>query len=255
MPRTQPASKVSVLAALAVGLSACGSSAATQRHATTPAPAAPATRTTARPAAVTMTISATVAPNRAGTPQRPQGVHIRLAIAFTGAGAAAAPVRQIGVAFPPGNLYQGASVPACSAATLLNSGPASCPSGSVTGTGQIVANAAGVQVSAPVAVVNGGADRVLVYVEINNPVRIAAVVTGTVEKVSGSSAYVLRLTIPPALQSVAGVPVLLERMQLSAGRGDWLATVGCSAGAWRYSVNATFADGRSASQQLAVPCR
>jgi hypothetical protein len=202
-----------------------------------------------------MTINATVTPNRAGTPQHPQGVHIHLGVAFTGAGAAAAPVRQIEVAFPPGNLYQGASVPACSAATLLNSGPSGCPSGSVTGAGQIVANAAGAQVSAPVTVVNGGPNSVLVYVELNNPVRLVAVVTASVEKLSGPSAYALRLTIPPALQSVAGVPVLLERMQLSAGRGDWLATVGCPGGAWRYSVNATFADGRSASQQLAVPCR
>jgi hypothetical protein len=243
-----------LIAALATAVSACGSSAPKPPHTTTPSSAA---HTTARPSAAstTMTINATVTPDRAGSPQHPQGVRIGLQVAFAGAGAQAAPVRQLEVAFPPGNLYQGASVPACSAATLLNSGLTGCPSGSVTGTGQIVANAAGAQVAAPVTVVNGGADKVLVYVELNNPVRIVAVVTASVEKLSGPSAYALRLTIPPALQSVAGVPVVLERMQLTAGRGDWLATVGCQGGAWRYTANATFADGHGTSRQFAVPCR
>lgn len=231
-------------AAVVAGLSGCGSGSSRHR--------APVPRHR-RPAAAasTIAINATVTPPRAGSSTHPRGVRLALAVAFAGA----SPVREISVAFPAGNLYRGGSYPACGVAVLERDGPGGCPTRSVMGAGTATAEAAGVTVKAPLVVINGGAHRVLLYITANNPVALQVVAIGSITRNAGSSSYRLTLHVPAELQQIAGAPVLLRRVALIAGRGDWLATDACLGGAWHYTARATLANGGNASGSATIPCR
>jgi hypothetical protein len=79
-------------------------------------------------------------------------------------------------------------------------------------------------------VVNGGAKEVLFYVVMDNPARIRKTVIGHITRVSGKFAYHLSAVIPKELRVVAGVPIKLTSLEITAGRGKWLAITSAPAG-------------------------
>jgi hypothetical protein len=91
-----------------------------------------------------------------------------------------------------------------------------------------------------ITVVNGGADRVYFYTVLNNPARVQVPVIGQVTRKPGRFAYHLSATIPPRLLVVAGVPIRFTALQVSAGRGTWLATTAPPAG---IKIVTSFSDG------------
>jgi hypothetical protein len=230
------------LLAIAVLLAGCGSSSPGE-PAAPPAPAA-------TPSAVSVLgVQAAVTPARAGTPERPQGVTLDLALELGSPGDVEPPLAtRADVVLPEGTRFDGGAVPACRRATLARKGPRGCPGGSVVGEGTAVADADTSRSEGTIAVVNGGADAVFLFTTLTNPVRVQAVVPGTIR--DGR----LRLTFPEELQVVAGVPLALRELRIRAGRDGWLATTACPAGGWRIDAAVEFDDGTRAERAETVPC-
>jgi hypothetical protein len=127
------------------------------------------------------------------------------------------------VLFPQGSIYHGAKLPKCSAALLNNSGVAGCPKGSIMGKGKAWAFADTVRTTADITVVNGGADRVFFYTTMTNPAVVQLPVEGKIRKLRGKWAYELISEVPLDLQVVAGVPIVVYKMQIKITNKKWLA--------------------------------
>ena len=74
---------------------------------------------------------------------------------------------------------------------------------------------------------------------------MAKPVPATITKTSGKWAYKLHLSVPTSLQVVAGVPIALRDIKITAGgksyAKDWLATTSCSGGKYPYQLTTGFA--------------
>jgi hypothetical protein len=206
---------------------------------------------------ITMTVDATVTPDKAGTKQRPQGVKLAVTARFDIPEAYDPPlVDRVTVLFPTGGLYNGAAYPKCSRTTLARKGVSGCPKGSVMGKGSGKAMADDVPTYPKITIVNGGARRVYFYTVMTNPARVQVPVVGKISKRSGRWSYKLQARIPASLQVVAGVPIVLHELTLSGGKGDWLATTSCPADKrWRYHAEGRFTTGETIVHDDAVPCR
>jgi hypothetical protein len=177
----------------------------------------------------------------AGSPSHPQGVKLTTALSWDGLKPANAPtINKIDLWFPTGTRYNGASYPSCSYARLNAAGPSACPKNSIMGSGVATAFADTVVTRPRITVVNGGADRVYFYTVLNNPARVQVPVIGQITRLPGRFAYHLSATIPPRLLVVAGVPIRFTALQVSAGRGTWLATTAPPAG---IKIVTSFSDG------------
>jgi hypothetical protein len=187
--------------------------------------------------------SVTAVPARlnAGSPSHPQGVKLTAALSWQGLRPSNAPtINKIDLWFPTGTRYNGASYPSCSYARLNAAGPSACPKDSVMGSGVATAFADTVVTRPRITVVNGGRDRVYFYTVLNNPARVQVPVIGQITRLPGRFAYHLSATIPPRLLVVAGVPIRFTALQVSAGRGTWLATTAPPAG---IKIVTSFSDG------------
>ena len=187
--------------------------------------------------------SVTAVPARlnAGSPGHPQGVKLTTALSWQGLKPSTAPtITKIDLWFPTGTRYNGASYPSCSYARLNAAGPSACPKDSVMGSGVATAFADTVVTRPRITVVNGGRDRVYFYTVLNNPARVQVPVIGQITRLPGRFAYHLSATIPPRLLVVAGVPIRFTALQVSAGRGTWLATTAPPAG---IKIVTSFSDG------------
>jgi hypothetical protein len=91
-----------------------------------------------------------------------------------------------------------------------------------------------------ITVVNGGGSRVYFYTVLNNPARVQVPVIGQITRSRGCFAYHLSATIPDRLRVVAGVPIKFTGLQVSAGRGTWLAITAPPAG---IKLVTSFSDG------------
>jgi hypothetical protein len=197
-----------------------------------------------------------VEPEEAGTSEEPQGITLDLRLAFGAPRAAEPPLlKEADVRFPVGSRYGGGELPTCDEATLESHGPEACPPGSVTGKGTLKARADTAVVPGRVTVVNGGAERLYFWTEINSGVRVTAPIVGTVSEDSKPWAYRLHVKVPRELQVVLGVPIALQEIKVSAGRGRWLATTSCpDDGTWDFEGSASFAGGGSAVRTTTVEC-
>jgi hypothetical protein len=208
-----------------------------------------------------LTVSPTVSPNKAGTKKKPQGVKLKVKLHWETPGDGEKPVVQSSdVLFPKGSLYNGAKYPKCTESKLNNGGLAACPKGSIMGTGTGDAFADTVITHPAITVVNGGADKVFLWTILTNPARVQKAVPGTITKQTGQWAYKLHLTVPTALQIVAGVPIALRDLTVTAGgkagAKDWLATTSCPASKkWPFSVSTDMSSGSTAKYQSTVACR
>jgi hypothetical protein len=206
---------------------------------------------------ITVSVHATVTPNKAGTKRHPQGVKVDVTALIHIPNDYDPPlVESVDVWFPKGGLYNGAKFPKCSQDTLARRGLGGCPSGSIMGHGTATATADTVPTTAQITIVNGGANLVFFYTVLTNPARVQAPVPGIITKVGGQWSYKLHATIPKALQVVAGIPIRVSKLHITAGRGDWIATTSCpSDHRWRYHSETLFTTGATIRYDGSVACR
>jgi hypothetical protein len=205
---------------------------------------------------ITVRVYPKVIPNRAGTPQHPQGVTLDVRVKI-GIPINYNPplVNEIDVWYPRGGLYNGWKYPVCSVGKLNAVGPSGCPPDSIMGHGTGVARADTTFTYPKITVVNGGQSRVYFYTVLNNPARVQEPVVGTITKLSGQWSYKLHTVIPKNLQIVAGVPIVLQSLHIVSGRGDWLATTYCPPDQrWRWRAIAIFTNGQTLKTSGAVAC-
>ncbi|HWT91894.1 MAG TPA: hypothetical protein VN238_02775 [Solirubrobacteraceae bacterium] len=206
---------------------------------------------------ITLRADVQVAPNKAGTPSEPQGVRLSGTAWLDLPGDFEPPlVQNVDVWIGPGGRYNGGKHAACSLSVISRGGPSKCPSRSLMGRGTATASADTVPTYPKITIVNGGASTVYFYTVMTNPARVQAPVIATVRRASGKWAYKVQATIPRNLQIVAGVPILLKKLQMAAGRGDWIATTSCPRDKrWRYHAEVTFKTGQVVKYDGSVPCR
>lgn len=186
-------------------------------------------------------VNATVTPNRAGTAKHPQPVKLKTVFHWQTLGSANQPiVIHFKVLFPQGSKYNGANTPKCSASKLNRSGPAGCPKASIMGSGSGTAYADQTQTHPKITVVNGGGKIVYFYTVLNNPARVQEPVIGHISRMRGKWAYQLNVTVPNNLRIVAGVPIELTQLSVTAGKGHWLETTACHHGKWPFSVTTEY---------------
>jgi hypothetical protein len=189
-------------------------------------------------------------PLTAGSPRHPQGVRVSMSFGWQGLPPASQPmVTGIDVWFPRGSVYNGTRYPMCSFRTLGSRGPGACPRASIMGSGTGTAFA-DTNITRPrITVVNGGARVVYFYTVLNNPARVQEPVIGHITRLRGRFAYHLSATIPQDLRVVAGVPIKLTSLQVTAGRGNWLATTNSPAG---IKITTTYDTGATTSYRVWV---
>jgi hypothetical protein len=208
-----------------------------------------------------VTSKTTVSPNKAGTKSKPQGVKLVYKATYTTPGDVEHPIITGGsVLFPKGALYNGGKYPKCSEATLNRGGPDKCPPHSIMGSGTGEALADNVKTNPKITVVNGGANKVWFWTVLQNPARVQAAVPGTITKQSGKWAYKLSFKVPTSLQIVAGIPITLNNLTVTAGgkswAKDWLATTSCpSTKKWAYQSTFDLSTGGSINYDGSVACK
>lgn len=226
--RTRPGVVVGAIV-VAMALSACGGDDADPATTTTAsAPAAPTSTAPPNGEVPDAKLAVTLTPEQVGTKDRPQPVKIGVDLRMDplAADAEAAPVQTVVLTIPDGVAFRPDDLKACTPETLDAEGPSGCPSGSRIGSGTVSAGAGTIEVEGQATALYGGDDRVLLWVQIANPVSVGAAIVGKlVEQPEGG--YRLTLEIPGELQDVAGLPVALGRLQVSLGRGGALATTAC----------------------------
>jgi hypothetical protein len=215
----------------------------------------------AQSAPTTVTSTTTVSPNKAGTKKKPQGVKLIYKATYTSPADVEHPIITGGsVLFPKGALYNGGKYPKCSQETLSHGGPSKCPPHSIMGTGSGHARADNVITIPRITVINGGANKVWFWTVLQNPARVQAAVPGTITKMSGKWAYKLTFKVPTSLQIVAGIPITLDDLKVTAGgksyAKDWLATTSCPASKkWPYQSTFDLSTGGSINYDGTVACK
>ncbi len=192
-----------------------------------------------------------VSPNKAGTKKKPRAVKLTVNAKIKHADTSnRSIVQSIRILFPKGSLYNGAKLPKCSQADLSNGEiPAKCKK-AVMGSGKANAWADTTRTVAKITVVNGGANAVYFFTEMDNPAVVRTPAPGKIKKLSGKWAYQLDVTIPEELQVVGGVPIAIEDLAVKAGKGNWLATTSCpKSKKWPFEVTANYVDQATFSER------
>lgn len=189
-------------------------------------------------------------PLTAGSPRHPQGLKLRMTFGWQGLPSGQQPtVVRIDVWFPKGSVYNGAKYPICSFRTLGVGGPQACPKRSIMGSGTGTAYADTTVTRPRITVVNGGASTVYFYTVLNNPARVQEPVIGHITRLHGEFSYHLTATIPQNLRVVAGIPIELTFLDITAGRGTWLASTNSPAG---IKIQSTYNTGATTWYQVWV---
>lgn len=205
-------------------------------------------------------VDASATPKNGGSKSKPQGHKVTAKITVTTTGDVEHPIVQSGdIYFPKGGKYQGEKYTKCAQATLTRGGPDACPSKSLIGKGNGSASADTVEAGPKVVVVNGGKNLILAYVTLQRPARVRAVVPAKLTPQSGQWSYKLSFKVPETLQVVAGIPITLNNLTLTAGftkaAKDIIATTSCGTGnKWPFQVNLQLNSGGSTSFTDSVPC-
>lgn len=210
---------------LSGALAACGGDDEPETAATT---AVPTTSTaTAAADAPDAELAVKLTPDLVGTEDRPRPVKIAVDLRMEPRDdAEPAPVQTVILTIPDGVAFRPEDLRACAPATIDAEGPSGCPGASRIGGGTVSARAGTIEVEGQATALYGGDDRVLLWVQIANPVSVGATIEGKLEEQS-KGGYRLTLEVPADLQDVAGLPVALARLRVSLGRGGALATTAC----------------------------
>jgi hypothetical protein len=207
---------------------------------------------------IKITAQVKVTPNKAGTPAHPQGVKVDVRAKIDIPYDYDPPlVQTVDVWFPRAGNFNGGKFPTCSGALMSRKGVGACPKGSIMGHGSAVADADGTKTYPTFTVVNGGATKVYFYVVLKVPARVQEPILATITKLpSGRWGYKAHAEIPRNLQIVAGIPLRVNSIHGTVGRGDWIATTSCpSSHRWVYHVETGYASGQVVKTDGSVPCR
>jgi hypothetical protein len=152
---------------------------------------------------------------------------------------------------PKGIEWKGADTPSCDAETLKG-GVDACPPGAIIGSGEAIGLADRSKTIGKITAVNGGKDNVYLATVVSHPAYVKTVVPG---KISGSDEGLqLDLTFPPALQTIAGVPVGLQQLRLTVKRGPTLVVPNCPDEGWSYDARVGFDDGTQVEHEGKASC-
>ncbi|MCW2994282.1 MAG: hypothetical protein JWQ18_1777 [Conexibacter sp.] len=209
----------------------------------------------------TVSTKTSVSPNKAGTKKKPQGVKLNFQSTFTTPGDVEHPIVTGGTVYiTKGALYNGGKFTSCSVATLSHGGPSKCPTKSIMGSGGGTAHADQTITKPKITVVNGGAHLIHFWTVLQNPARVAASVEAKITKQTGKWAYKVTFQVPKSLQIVAGIPITLDKLNVTLGgrsyAKDWLATTSCPANhKWPYESTFTLSAGSPISYNGSVACK
>lgn len=202
--------------------------------------------------------TAKVIPNRAGTPQDPQGVKIKFSGRVITPPGIEKPVITRGYALLPDvGEYNGDDYPKCTKRILDRQGTRGCPRGSRMGHIKATAWADEVITRPRIEVFNGGAKLALAYVTLFNPAFVQEAVPVRIQRLnSGKWGYKVSVVVPKSLQIVAGVPIAARSAKGTIGRGEWITTTSCpKSRRWPYVIKAYFSTGGSYTLRDSTPCK
>jgi hypothetical protein len=216
-----------------------------------------------------ITASAKVTPNKAGTKKKPKSVKLSVegSMSTTGEEGLNKPVvNKIEVLLPKGGYYAGGKLPKgvkgkvtpkCSEAKMLNGLPQDqCPKGSIVGKGSGTAWADTVKTTVKLTFVNGGANMMYAFTELTNPAVVQLPVPGKIEKQSGQWGYKATFTVPEDLQIVAGVPISLINLKASITAKNYIFTTSCPKDKkWPYQVTTYQNTTAPAVFKSSTPCK
>lgn len=236
----------------AVSLSACGGDGDAATTTSTVTPTATGQAATGGPEA---RLAVKLDPEQVGTADRPQPVRIAvdLRMAPMEPDDQGQPVEDVELTIPAGVVFRPDELETCAPKTLGKDGPKGCPPASRFGSGAVTARAGTLEVTGRATAVYGGDDRVLLWVEITNPLTVGSAISGRLE-LQSSGGYRLALQIPDDLQEVAGIPVALSRLRVSLGRGGALATTDCPEAGLPFVAQLSLGDVTADADAVAV-CR
>jgi hypothetical protein len=210
-----------------------------------------------------VTFQGSVSPKKAGTKKHPQGVKLGFKVHWSTQAGFEPPIITAATAIlPKGGVYNGGKYPKCSATTLNRKGLKGCPAHSIMGTAKSTAFADTTITHPKVTFVNGGKNKMCFFAQLTNPARVNLCAPATITRL-GNGGYRVRITVPEALQVVAGVPIALTDFNGTIGgkayARDYIATTSCpKSKKYEFSVETTYlySDNHSETSPYkdSVPC-
>jgi hypothetical protein len=152
---------------------------------------------------------------------------------------------------PEGIEWKGADTPSCDAETLKR-GIDACPPAAVIGSGEAIGLADQSKTVGVITAINGGEDDVYLATVVRNPAYVKTIVPGKISK--SDDGLELDFTFPPALQTIAGVPVGLQQLRLTVKRGPTLVVPACPDDGWSYDARVSFDDGTQVEHAGKASC-
>lgn len=244
-----------VLAALAVATATgCGSSSdsgKTERTAATTAGGTPTTAATTaattpdgKPAASPVSVLGSSVAVKAG--------QVDVALRLRQPADADPPIGKTAqITLPKGIEWKGGDTPSCDAETLKR-GLDACPPGAIIGSGEAIGLTDQAKTVGVINAVNGGKDDVYLSTVVSHPAYVKTIVPGRISETDDG--LQLDLTFPPALQTIAGVPVGLQQLNLTVKRGPWLVVPKCPDEGWDYDARVGFDDGTQVEHSGKASC-
>lgn len=206
----------------------------------------------------TFTAKARVVPNRAGTPQDPQGVVIHASARVTTKPGYERPIFQRGYAlFPRAGNYNGDDFPRCSKRTLDRYGTERCPKRSRIGSGTGTVYADTVITRPRIEFFNGGNKLAFAYVTLYHPALVREAIPVHIKELPrGKWKYKASLSVPVTLQVVAGIPIAARTVRIKVGRGNLIESTSCpKSRRWPYLLRGYFSNGSDYTYRSSVPCK
>jgi len=215
-------------------------------------------------AAVNVTFSATMSPNRAN---KPTALSVNIASSDDTPGALQPPIMTRIVMKLPGGTYNASKFPRCKLAALQAKGPKGCPSGAKIGTGTGIGLARPVvedPVNGKLTVFNGarqgGKDTVLVYVFPD----LGPTFVSVGKVIRSGSRYTLDFNVPPIKTlpnapdaSVTSVKTKTPVKRIRKGSRKYYLIIAprrCS-GTWKGSGTFYFATGETKTVKISQKCK
>jgi hypothetical protein len=237
-----------VLAALAVATATgCGSSSDSGKTATSVAASPQTTAATTpdgKPAASPVSVLSSSVAVKAG--------QVDVALRLRQPADADPPIGKTAqITLPKGIEWKGGDTPSCDAETLKR-GLDACPPGAIIGSGEAIGLTDRAKTVGVINAVNGGKDDVYLSTVVSHPAYVKTIVPGKLSKTDDG--LKLDLTFPPALQTIAGVPVGLQQLNLTVKRGPWLVVPKCPDEGWDYDARVGFDDGTQVEHSGKASC-
>jgi hypothetical protein len=190
--------------------------------------------------------SARATPDKAGTPQHPQGVSIAAkAELITPRDVDPPIVSRVEILVGKGLVWNEGRYATCSKQVLDRQGPGGCPPTSLMGSATATGMADTVAARLDLLFFNGGKHRKYAYATLNNPARVReTLVVDSSTPSGGPWAHRETVSVPRSLQIVAGIPLRLTRVRLKIGGKPYakkfITSTSCPAGGWTYKVTTDY---------------